>query len=49
LQYRADVNTGSNGVCRSAGFRFFGECEIEYPPGTMMPANDWRYDLGDRQ
>jgi len=49
LQYRADVNTGSNGVCRSAGFRLFGECEIEYPPGTMMPANDWRYDLGDRQ
>lgn len=45
----ARQNAGSNGVCRSAGFTFFGECEVEYPPGTMMPANDWRYDLGERQ
>jgi len=39
-------NAGSNGVCRSAGFQFFGECEVEYPPGTTMLANDWRFDLG---
>ena len=42
-------NAGSNGVCRSAGFRFFGECELEYPPGSKMLANDWRFDLGERQ
>ena len=39
-------NPGSNGVCRSAGFEYFGECEVEYPPGTSMAANDWRFDLG---
>jgi len=45
----ARENAGSNGVCRSAGFRFFGERDVEYPPGTTMLANDWRYDLGERQ
>ena len=39
------TNLASNGVCRSVGFEFFGECEVEYPPGTQMLANDWRFDL----
>lgn len=38
-------NAASNAVCRRAGFQLFGPCEVEYPPGTMMSSNDWRYDL----
>ncbi|MFJ9851608.1 GNAT family N-acetyltransferase [Streptomyces sp. NPDC101150] len=35
----------SNAVCRKAGFGFREECEIEYPKGHRMRANNWRVDL----
>jgi len=38
-------NAASNAVCRRAGFQMFGPCEVEYPPGTTMESNDWRFDL----
>jgi len=41
----ARSNLASNAVCRRSGFTLFGECEIEYPPGQQMLANDWRFDL----
>ena len=38
-------NEPSNAVCRKAGFVLLGECDFEYPPGTPIVSNDWRYDL----
>ena len=38
-------NGPSNGVCRRAGFTLVGEVAFEYPPGTPITANNWRYDL----
>jgi hypothetical protein len=38
-------NGASNAVCRRAGFELLGESEFEYPPGTTIVSNDWRYDL----
>ena len=38
-------NAPSNAVCRKAGFTDLGPCEIEYPLGSMMRANNWRIDL----
>ncbi|MEO3978567.1 GNAT family N-acetyltransferase [Streptomyces sp. CAU 1734] len=38
-------NTASNAVCRKAGFQLMGEHEIDYPPGSFHPSNDWRFDL----
>jgi RimJ/RimL family protein N-acetyltransferase len=38
-------NGPSNGVCRKAGFVAVGEVGFEYPPGTPITVNDWRYDL----
>lgn len=38
-------NAPSNGVCRKLGFTLVEEVEVEYPPGTFMRCNDWRYDL----
>ncbi|MFI9046598.1 GNAT family N-acetyltransferase [Streptomyces sp. NPDC053427] len=35
----------SNAVCRKAGFGFRQECEIEYPKGHRMRANNWRVEL----
>ncbi len=35
----------SNAVCRKLGFTLLGDCELEYPPGSMMHCNDWRLDL----
>ncbi|THA29886.1 N-acetyltransferase [Streptomyces sp. A1277] len=43
--YPSVANGPSNGVCRAAGFTLLGECEIEYPPGHPLRANDWRLDL----
>jgi RimJ/RimL family protein N-acetyltransferase len=43
------TNLASNAVARSAGFVLEGEHEIEYPVGTMMLANLWRYDLTQRK
>lgn len=38
-------NAASNGVCRNAGFELLGPCDVEYPIGHTMRANDWRFDL----
>lgn len=38
-------NAASNAVCRKVGFAFVGPCEVEYPKGRMMQANDWRLGL----
>ncbi|WP_299537920.1 GNAT family N-acetyltransferase [uncultured Streptomyces sp.] len=38
-------NGPSNAVCRKAGFTLLGPCDLEYPPGRPMRANDWRLDL----
>ena len=43
--YPSVDNPGSNAVCRKAGFSFAGEQEFEFPKGTFMRCNDWRYDL----
>ena len=38
-------HAASNAVCRKAGFELVGECEFEYPPGTVLASNDWRLAL----
>ncbi len=38
-------NRASNAICRKLGFELVGPCDIEYPPGRPMQANDWRLDL----
>ena len=38
-------NAASNAVCARAGFVNRGECDFEFPKGTMMRSNDWRLDL----
>jgi RimJ/RimL family protein N-acetyltransferase len=38
-------NAQSNAICRNLGFELQGEVDIEYPPGTPMHSNDWRFDL----
>ncbi|MFC4945677.1 GNAT family N-acetyltransferase [Pseudonocardia sp. GCM10023141] len=35
----------SNGICRRAGFTLQGECDVEYPKGSLKRCNDWRVDL----
>ena len=42
-------NAPSNAICRKLGFSFVGECEFEYPPGSLMRCNDWRLDLFGEQ
>ena len=43
------ANLASNAVARSAGFLLEKQHEIEYPIGTLMLANLWRYDLTQRK
>jgi RimJ/RimL family protein N-acetyltransferase len=43
--YPSVDNPASNAVCRKVGFSFVGEYELEYPKGSFMRCNDWRYDL----
>jgi RimJ/RimL family protein N-acetyltransferase len=38
-------NGASNAICRKVGFELQGEVEFEYPPGSRITSNDWRYDL----
>jgi RimJ/RimL family protein N-acetyltransferase len=38
-------NAGSNAICRKLGFTLLGACDFEYPPGSPMRCNDWRFDL----
>jgi RimJ/RimL family protein N-acetyltransferase len=39
------VNEASNAICRKLGFELLGEYDFEYPPGTPIRCNDWRFDL----
>ena len=39
------TNAASNAVCRRAGFELLGECDFEFPPGSWIVSNDWRFDL----
>ncbi|KZR56902.1 GNAT family N-acetyltransferase [Pseudobacillus badius] len=38
-------NSASNAICRKLDFQFISECEFEYPPGSLMRCNNWRYNL----
>ena len=38
-------NGASNAICRKLGFALLGPCEFEYPKGSLMVCNDWRFDL----
>ena len=38
-------NAPSNGICRKLGFELLGDIEFEYPKGSLMRCNDWRFDL----
>lgn len=39
-------NAPSNAICAKAGFTLVEEVDIEFPPGTFIRCNDWRFDLG---
>jgi RimJ/RimL family protein N-acetyltransferase len=39
------TNARSNAICKKLDFALLGECEVEYPPGSLMVCNDWRLDL----
>jgi RimJ/RimL family protein N-acetyltransferase len=43
--YPGADNPASNAICRKAGFELVCGVDFEYPPGTLMRSNDWRYDL----
>jgi RimJ/RimL family protein N-acetyltransferase len=38
-------NPASNALCRRLGFELLGDDEFEFPPGSFMRCNDWRFDL----
>lgn len=38
-------NLASNSICRKLDFQFISECEFEYPLGSFMRCNNWRYNL----
>jgi RimJ/RimL family protein N-acetyltransferase len=38
-------NQPSNAICRKVGFTLLEEVEFEYPKGSFMQCNDWRFDL----
>lgn len=38
-------NPASNAICRKLDFQFISECEFEYPLGSFMRCNNWRYNL----
>ena len=38
-------NLASNAICRKLGFTLIEACQFEYPPGSFMQCNDWRFDL----
>jgi RimJ/RimL family protein N-acetyltransferase len=43
--YPSVDNAPSNAICRKLGFELLGAHEFEYPPGSFMTCNDWRFDL----
>lgn len=42
-------NPASNAICRKLGFSFNGECDFEYPVGTIIRCNDWRLTAGENE
>jgi RimJ/RimL family protein N-acetyltransferase len=38
-------NAPSNAICRKLSFELLGEIEFEYPKGTFIRCNDWRFEL----
>ena len=38
-------NPASNAICRKLGFSLIELCEVEYPRGHFMQANNWHLDL----
>ena len=38
-------NPASNAICRKLGFSWIESCEVEYPKGRWMQANNWRLNL----
>jgi RimJ/RimL family protein N-acetyltransferase len=38
-------NAPSNALCGKLGFTLLGPSEFEYPKGSVMVCNDWRFDL----
>ena len=38
-------NPASNAICRKLDFLFIADCEFEYPLGSFMRCNNWRYNL----
>jgi RimJ/RimL family protein N-acetyltransferase len=43
--YPSVDNGPSNAIPRKLGFELLGAFEFEYPPGSAMICNDWRFDL----
>ena len=43
--YPSVANAASNAVCARAGLELQGEVPFEYPAGTWIRCNDWRFDL----
>ena len=43
------INPASNAICRKLGFSFIGECDFEYPIGTIIRCNDWRLTVGENE
>jgi RimJ/RimL family protein N-acetyltransferase len=43
--FPSTANKPSNALCRALGFALLGEVDVEYPPGSVMHANDWCLDL----
>ena len=40
--FPAERNVASNALSRTLGFELIGPCELEFPAGSVMHANDWR-------
>lgn len=43
--FPSTLNPASNAVCRKLDFLFIGECNFEYPPGSIMRCNDWGLEI----
>lgn len=43
--FPSTANVPSNSLCRTLDFAQLGEVDVEYPPGSVMHANDWCLDL----
>jgi RimJ/RimL family protein N-acetyltransferase len=43
--FPARDNAASNAVCAAVGFTLVGPCEVEFPVGHLLQANDWRVAL----